>query len=75
MSNDEDNGDSLFSYVGMNDAALPMTAELPGNASHVEDPTKIREVHINLMVDVVLGEKPEHHVLSSVVQPRNLRLY
>ena len=75
VSNDEDPGDSLFTYVGTNGAALQMTEDLPGNPSHVVDPTKIREVHINLMVDIVLGDKPEHHVLSSVVQPRNLRLY
>ena len=25
------------------------------------------------MVDVIIGKSPEHHELSSVVQPRNLR--
>jgi prepilin-type N-terminal cleavage/methylation domain-containing protein len=75
VSNNDQPGNALFSYVGMNGTSLPMTTGTAGDPSHVEDPTQIREVHILLMVDVVMGKSPEHHELSSVVQPRNLRSY
>jgi prepilin-type N-terminal cleavage/methylation domain-containing protein len=75
VSNDSDVADWLFNYVGMNGAPLAMTTAAPGDPTHVEDPTQIREVHILLKVDVIINKAPEHHELSSVVQPRNLRTY
>jgi prepilin-type N-terminal cleavage/methylation domain-containing protein len=75
VSNSDDTGMQLFKYVGMNGAPLTMTEGTASDHTHVEDPTQIREVHILLMVDVVIGKRPEHHELSSVVQPRNLRTY
>jgi type II secretory pathway component PulJ len=74
VSNDSDPEDWLFTYVGANGSALEMT-ESGGNPLHVIDPTKIREVHILLKVDVIVGESPQYHELGSVVQPRNLRTY
>ena len=56
----------LFSYVGSN--GLPL--ETP-----VVDPTLIREVHIDLHIDVFENNRPIAHELRSVVQPRNLRQY
>jgi Tfp pilus assembly protein PilV len=56
----------LFSYVGAN--GLPL--ETP-----VVDPTLIREVHIDLHIDVFENNRPIAHELRSVVQPRNLRQY
>jgi len=73
VTNDDDTGNELFTYIGMNGLALPMTLGTASDPSHVIDPTKIREVHINLKVDVIMGSRPEYHVLSSVVHPRNLR--
>jgi hypothetical protein len=73
VTNDDDVGNELFSYIGMNGVPLGMTEGTTLDPSHVIDPTKIREVHINLKVDVVLGSRPEYHVLSSIVHPRNLR--
>jgi prepilin-type N-terminal cleavage/methylation domain-containing protein len=75
VSNNDTAGNELFSYVGMNGAPLAYTAGAPGDPAHIADPDQIREVHINLFVDVIVGKSPEHHVLSSVVQPRNLRSY
>jgi hypothetical protein len=54
----------LFSYVGAD--GLPM-------ATPVADPTLIREVHIDLHIDVYENNRPIAHELHSVVQPRNLR--
>ena len=49
VSNDDDVGNGLFSYVGMNGAPLPYDRGYrPATLAHVEDPTQIREVHINL---------------------------
>ena len=75
VSNDADEGDWLYSYTAMNGTTLDMTEALPGDPPHVADPTQIREVEILLLVDVVVGKSPEHHELTSVVQPRNLRTY
>lgn len=44
-------------------------------ATPVAAPSDIREVHITLRVDVVEGSSPTTHVLTSIVQPRNLRQY
>jgi len=62
------NNDSqpLFSYVGAN--GMPL-------ATPVTDTTQIREVHINLRIDVYENNRPIAHELRSVVQPRNLRQY
>jgi prepilin-type N-terminal cleavage/methylation domain-containing protein len=75
ISNDDEEGNWLYKYRGMNGTALAMTEEVVGDPSHVEDPTQIREVEILLLVDVVVGKSPEHHELVSLVQPRNLRTY
>jgi Tfp pilus assembly protein PilV len=56
----------LFSYLGAN--GLPM-------ATPVADPTLIREVRIDLRIDVYENNRPIAHQLQSVVQPRNLRQY
>ncbi len=58
--------DPLFSYADASGAALSTPVVTPGD---------IREVHINLRVDVVQGASPTTHVLTSIVQPRNLRQY
>lgn len=75
VSNDQDDGNALFSYVGMNGAPLTYTEGTALNPMHIDDPTRIREIHLNLLVDVVIGKSPERHQLTSVVQPRNLRSY
>ena len=75
VSNSDEVGKWLFTYLGRNGATLPMTVGTAGDPTHVIDPSKIREVHITLMVDVVMGKSPEHHELRSVVQPRNMRTY
>jgi hypothetical protein len=62
----------LFSYAGTNGAPLTTLAVWPHN---VIDPSQIREVSIDLLVDVVVDKAPVRHHLHSVVQPRNLRQY
>jgi prepilin-type N-terminal cleavage/methylation domain-containing protein len=60
-----------------NDSSQPLFTYSEGGgallAAPVADPTRIREVHITLMVDVIQGSSPIPHVLTSIVQPRNLR--
>ena len=56
----------LFSYVSANGSTLTVP---------VADPTQIRQVAINLSIDVFIDKAPIAHLLSSVVQPRNLRQY
>ncbi len=76
VSNDDiDPENWLFTYVGANGAALPMTTGTELDPKHVIDPTLIREVHIKLKVDVVINKSPQYHELASVVQPRNMRTY
>jgi prepilin-type N-terminal cleavage/methylation domain-containing protein len=75
VSNGSNPADWLFSYVGVNGAALTMTAGSETDPKHVVDTTQIREVHIKLKVDVITDKSPMYHELSSVVQPRNLRGY
>jgi prepilin-type N-terminal cleavage/methylation domain-containing protein len=60
------NGTSLplFQYEDANSQPL---------ASPVSDPMAIRTITISLRVDVTTEKAPIAHVLSSVVQPRNLR--
>jgi hypothetical protein len=61
---------ALFTYYDANGVLLDA-----GGSSGVADPTKISEVHIDLLVDVATGRAPITNELSSVVQPRNLRQY
>jgi hypothetical protein len=44
-------------------------------ATPVADPTLIREIEIDLLIDVYEHNRPVAHELRSVVQPRNLRQY
>lgn len=60
----------LFTYVDANGDIIPTTTTQP-----VSDPTLIREVAIDLRIDVYTDKRPIAHQLSSVVQPRNLRQY
>ena len=62
----------LFSYTGINGSPLPTN---PSPPYQVLDPTQIREVSIDLLVDMVVDKAPVRHHLHSVVQPRNLRQY
>lgn len=64
LSNNDSN--PLFSYRSANGSEL---------ATPVVTPTHIREVAINLRIDIETGRSPTAHHLSSVVQPRNLRQY
>ena len=64
VSNDDDT--PLFSYVGADGRSL----DCP-----VEDVNFIREVVIDLRIDVYEKNRPLVHHLRSVVQPRNLRQY
>jgi hypothetical protein len=73
VSNDAAN--QLFSYADLAGNTLPFDA-VDGDGNPVlSDPTKIREVQITLRVDVFADEAPATNVLSSVVQPRNMRRY
>jgi Tfp pilus assembly protein PilV len=56
----------LFSYLSANGTVL----ETP-----VADPTQIRQVAIDLLIDIYTDRAPISHELRSVVQPRNLRQY
>lgn len=47
----------------------------PGLLGEIETPSAIREVCINLQVDIYADRAPVTHQLTSVVQPRNLRQY
>lgn len=62
-----DDSKPLFSYRGVGGA------ELEWYEGRIKDPTLIREVRIELRVDIRQGSSPIEHVLPSVVQPRNLR--
>lgn len=61
----------LFAYAGA--GGSPLATD--GTTGRVLDPTAIREVRIVLRVDVVQGSSPTEHVITSIVQPRNLRQY
>ena len=66
------------SWVG-NNAATPLFAYVSANgtvlSAPVTDPTQIREISIDLRIDVYTGKAPIAHQLRSIVQPRNLRQY
>lgn len=64
LSNNE--ATPLFSYATASGSSL---------ATPVVDPTQIREVTIDLRIDVFTDKAPIAHQLRSVVQPRNLRQY
>lgn len=64
LSNDSTK--ALFVYTAANGTVLP---------TPVADPSLIREVAINLRIDVYTEKAPIAHQLHSVVQPRNLRQY
>jgi prepilin-type N-terminal cleavage/methylation domain-containing protein len=56
----------LFTYIGANGTTL---------STPVSDPTQIRQVIIDLFIDVYQDKAPISHELKSTVQPRNLRQY
>lgn len=62
-----------------NSATMPLFTYYDFNGNEMEtpvvDPWSIREVHINLLVDLDADRSPNPHRLSSIVQPRNLRQY
>jgi len=70
VSNDDDN--PLFTYTGTNGTPVEVSQVWP---YQVIDPTEIREVGIDLLVDLIVDKAPVRHHLHSVVQPRNLRQY
>lgn len=62
-----------------NTAALPLFTYTSANgtvlSAPVADPTQIRQVIIDLRIDVFTDKAPIAHQLRSIVQPRNLRQY
>ncbi len=56
----------LFTYVGSDGQVM---------ATPVADPNQIREIHIDLLIDIYENNRPIAHELTSTVQPRNLRQY
>jgi Tfp pilus assembly protein PilV len=65
-NNTDSSSDYLFHYYDSSGTEMSVP---------VSDPTLIREVRIDLKIDVVTGAAPIAHELKSVVQPRNLRQY
>ncbi len=63
----------VSSHVANGSAAHPLFAYVNALGEETTDPTQIRQVVINLRVDVDPTNSPAVNVLSSVVQPRNLR--
>ena len=63
----------VSSHVANDSAAHPLFAYVNALGEETTDPTQIRQVVINLRVDVDPTNSPAVNVLSSVVQPRNLR--
>jgi type II secretory pathway pseudopilin PulG len=63
----------VTSAVANDSAAYPLFTYRDALGATTTDPTKIREVEINLRVDVDPTRSPKVNVLSSIVQPRNLR--
>jgi len=70
-----DTGHALFSYADSAGDVIPFDAVDAQGFPIVTDPTEIREVRVDLRVDIYTDEAPATHVLSSIVQPRNLRQY
>lgn len=67
---DNNAANPLFRYYDA--AGLELAKDIDGRTI---DPTQIREVHIDLRVDIDSSRSPVVHELKSVVQPRNLRQY
>ncbi|MCL5734048.1 MAG: hypothetical protein M1274_00420 [Actinobacteria bacterium] len=69
-----DNGAAkpLFRYLDSTGNELP---KLESDPTAVADPTQIRQVEIDLWIDIYTEKAPIEHELRSVVQPRNLRQY
>ena len=68
----------VSNWVSNNPAATPPTPLFTyrdGNGGSPSDVTQIREIVIDLRIDVYTDEAPISHRLNSVVQPRNLRQY
>jgi hypothetical protein len=70
----------LFRYpAGLGPAdtsASPSPPEtLPWTNGRVTDPTLIRQIQLDLFIDVRTESRPIAHELPSIVQPRNLRQY
>ena len=63
----------VSSHVANDSAAHPLFTYMNALGQPTTDPTRIRQVVINLRVDVDPTHSPAVNVLSSVVQPRNLR--
>ena len=61
-----DGSKPLFTYTSANGSTL---------STPVTDPTIIRQVTIDLRIDIRTDQAPIAHQLRSVVQPRNLRQY
>lgn len=62
--------DPLFTYGDTTGSPIPTDG-----AGNVVDVTAIRQVTLDLMVDIYPDQAPVIHRLTSVVQPRNLRQY
>lgn len=63
----------ISSNVANNSAKYPLFTYLDALGEETADLTRIRQIKINLRVDVDPSRSPATNVLSSVVQPRNLK--
>lgn len=63
----------VTSDVGNDSSLYPLFTYRDALRETTTDPTKIREVEINLRIDVDPTRSPATNVLTSIVQPRNLR--
>jgi prepilin-type N-terminal cleavage/methylation domain-containing protein len=59
--------------VSNDSATYPLFQYRDALGAPTTDPTEIREVEINLRIDVDPNRSPAVNVLTSIVQPRNLR--
>jgi hypothetical protein len=67
---DDPDFNPLFRYAGAD--GQPLATDGSGQ---VLEPAKIRQVTIDLRIDIDPNRSPIYHQLTSVVQPRNLRQY
>jgi prepilin-type N-terminal cleavage/methylation domain-containing protein len=63
----------VSSNVANDSSAFPLFSYLDALGQPTDDPAQIRQVVINLRIDVDPTRSPVVNVLRSVVQPRNLR--
>jgi Tfp pilus assembly protein PilV len=63
----------VSSDVANDSAAYPLFTYRNALGEETDDITRIRQIEINLRVDVDTGRRPATNVLTSVVQPRNLK--